>query len=125
MENPINRVAEHQRRALDFMVDGLGLRHAHDEAVRRDRVFELETAVIALRAQNCDLRAEIRGSERYPEDVTEPRASRAIWMRPARWSRREEVCRREEVLTSIESGATLAALASPSPLEVLPCGFGP
>ena len=49
MEHPITRVAEHQRRTLDFMLDSLGLRHAHDEVVRRDRVAELETAVAALR----------------------------------------------------------------------------
>ena len=42
MENPITRVAEHQRRTLDFMLDSLELRHAHDEVVRRDRVAELE-----------------------------------------------------------------------------------
>ena len=50
MENPINRVAENQRRTLDFMLDSLGLRHAHDEIVRRDRIAELETTVAALAA---------------------------------------------------------------------------
>jgi len=49
MEHPITHVAEHQRRTLHFMLDSLGLRHAHDEVVRRDRVAELETAVAALR----------------------------------------------------------------------------
>ena len=68
MENPINRVAEHQRRTLDFMLDSLGLRHAHDEVVRRDRIAELETAVAALGAENHALRAEVRELEHqlYP-----------------------------------------------------------
>lgn len=38
MENPITRVAEHQRQTLDFMLDSLGLRHAHDEVVRSTRL---------------------------------------------------------------------------------------
>ena len=60
MENPINRVAEHQRRTLNFMLDSLGLRHAHDEVVRRDRIAELETTVAALGAENRAPRADIR-----------------------------------------------------------------
>ena len=59
METPITRIAEHQRRTLDFMLDSLGLRHAHDEVVRRDRVAELETTVAALGAENRALRAEV------------------------------------------------------------------
>ena len=68
MENPSNRVAEHQRQTLDFMLDSLGLRHAHDEVVRRDRIAELETTAAALRAENHALRAEVRELERqlYP-----------------------------------------------------------
>ena len=68
MENPINRVAEHQRRTLDFMLDSLGLRHAHDEVVRRDGIAELETTFTALRAENHALRAEVRQLEQqlYP-----------------------------------------------------------
>ena len=68
MENPITRVAEHQRRTLDFMLDSLGLRHAHDEVVRRNRVAELETAVTALGAENRALRTEVQDLERqlYP-----------------------------------------------------------
>ena len=68
MENPINRVAEHQRQTLDFMLDSLGLRHAHDEVVRRDRVAELEMTVAALGAENRALRTEVRELEHqlYP-----------------------------------------------------------
>jgi len=68
MENPINRIAEHQRRTLDFMLDSLGLRHAHDEVVRRDRIAELETTVSALGAENRALRTEVQELEHqlYP-----------------------------------------------------------
>ncbi len=68
MENPITRVAEHQRRTLDFMLDRLGLRHAHDEVVRRDRIAELEATVTMLGAENRALRAEVQELERqlYP-----------------------------------------------------------
>ena len=68
MENPINRVAEHQKRALGFMLDSLGLRHAHDEVVHRDRIVEFETTVAALGAENRALRTEVQELERqlYP-----------------------------------------------------------
>ncbi len=64
----MNRVAEHQKRTLDFMLDSLALRHAHDEVVRRDRVAELETTVTTLSAENRALRAEVRQFEHqlYP-----------------------------------------------------------
>ncbi len=63
MENPITRVAEHQRRTLDFMLDSLGLRHAHDEVVRRNRIAELETTVAALSTENRALRIEVQELE--------------------------------------------------------------
>ena len=68
METPITRVAEHQRRTLDFMLDSLGLRHAHDEVVRRDRIAELEGTVTTLRTENRALRAEVQQLEHqlYP-----------------------------------------------------------
>ena len=68
MENPINRIAEEQRRALGFMLHTLGLRHAHDEVVRRDRMAELEETVTALPVENRALRAEVRAIEHqlYP-----------------------------------------------------------
>ena len=68
MENPITRVTEHQRQTLDFMLDSLGLRHAHDEVVRRDRVANLEPTVATLGAENRALRAEVQQLEHqlYP-----------------------------------------------------------
>src|SRR3990167_1521951 len=68
MEHPLPRAAEPQRRTLDFMLDSLGLRHAHDEVARRDRVAELETTVAALSTENRALRAEVRQLEQqlYP-----------------------------------------------------------
>ena len=68
METPITRVAEHQRRTLDFMLDSLGLRHAHDEVVHRDRIAELEATATALGAENRALRAEVQELEHqlYP-----------------------------------------------------------
>ena len=68
MENPSNRVAEHQRRTLNFMLDSLGLRHAHDEVVRVGRIAELEETVTALRAENRELLTEVRQLEHqlYP-----------------------------------------------------------
>ena len=55
-------------RALDFILDSLGLRHAHDEVVCRDRSAELETTVATLGAENRALRSEVRKLERqlYP-----------------------------------------------------------
>ena len=68
MDNGINHIAQEQRRALGFMLDALGLRHARDEAVRRDRIAELERTVTALRDENRALRAEVRELEHqlYP-----------------------------------------------------------
>jgi predicted RNase H-like nuclease (RuvC/YqgF family) len=68
MEIPITRVAEHQRQALDFALDALGLRHAHEAVARRDRIAELEATVAALGAENRALRTEVRELERqlYP-----------------------------------------------------------
>jgi len=68
MESPTNRIAEHQRRTLDFVLDSLGLRHAYDEVVRRDRIAELETSVTALGAENRALRTEVQELEHelYP-----------------------------------------------------------
>ena len=68
MEHPITRAAEHQRRTLDFMLDSLGLRHALDEVVRRDRIAELEGTVTTLRTENRALRAEVQQLEHklYP-----------------------------------------------------------
>lgn len=76
METPVSRVVAHQRQVLGFMLDALGLRHAHEEIQRLERIEELERTVTALsaethalRAQNRRLRAEVRELERelYPE----------------------------------------------------------
>ncbi len=50
------------------MLESLGLRHAHDEVVRRDRIAELEGTVATLRAENRALRTEVRQLEHqlYP-----------------------------------------------------------
>ena len=63
MESPTNRIAEHQRRTLNFMLDSLGLRHAHDEIVRQDRIAELEMTAAALRAENRALWTEVQELE--------------------------------------------------------------
>jgi hypothetical protein len=48
MEAPVSRVVDHQRQVLGFMLDTLGLRHAHEEATRRARIDESERAVATL-----------------------------------------------------------------------------
>ena len=45
------------------MLDSLGLRHAHDEVVRRDRIAELEMTAAALRAENRALWTEVQELE--------------------------------------------------------------
>ena len=60
METPVSHVVDHQRQVLGFMLDTLGLRHAHDEATRRARIDELERAVAALGTENHALRTENR-----------------------------------------------------------------
>jgi len=79
MDNPINRVAEQQRRTLDFVLDSLGLRHAHDDVVRRDRIAELETAVAALSAENRALRTEVQELERQVSLRAGSRSTRTSW----------------------------------------------
>ncbi len=67
METPIDRVVEHQRRALDFMLDALGLRQAHEAVSRLPETKEIQRAVAALQAES-----DMRGAgerEREPEDI--------------------------------------------------------
>ena len=64
METPVSHVVDHQRQVLGFMLDTLGLRHAHDDATRRARIDELERAVAALGTENRALRSQIRELER-------------------------------------------------------------
>ena len=58
MERPIDPVANHQRRALTFMLETLGLPPAPDDALAA-RVVELEHTVAALLAENRRLRREV------------------------------------------------------------------
>ena len=48
MDTSANRVAEHQRRALDFMLDALGLRHEWEEVSRAPETQVLVRTVAAL-----------------------------------------------------------------------------
>ena len=54
-----HRIAHHQRQALDFMLDALGLQHARDEAYRGARLLELEQQVPALLSENRRLRQRV------------------------------------------------------------------
>jgi hypothetical protein len=67
METPINRVTEHQRKALDFMLDALGLREAYEAVSRLPETRELERAAAALDADLETLAASSR--EREPNDI--------------------------------------------------------
>ena len=59
MDSHRNGIATHQRQALDFMLDALGLEHARDEAHRAARLFELEQQVPALASGNRRLRRRV------------------------------------------------------------------
>ncbi len=59
MDRPIKLVADEQRRALDFMLDALGLPAPPDDAALAVRVVELEHTVTALLAENRRLRREV------------------------------------------------------------------
>jgi len=52
MDTSANRVAEHQRRALDFMLDTLGLRHEWEEVSRASETQVVARAVAALEAES-------------------------------------------------------------------------
>jgi len=64
MDTHANAIATHQRRALDFMLDALGLQHARDEAYRGARLLELEQQVPALLSENRRLRQRVAQLER-------------------------------------------------------------
>jgi regulator of replication initiation timing len=64
MDPHSNGIANHQRQALDFMLDALGLEHAKDEAHRAARLFELEQQVPALLSENVRLRLRVAQLER-------------------------------------------------------------
>lgn len=70
MDTPLDPIHAHQRRALAFMLDTLGLQDARDEALRAARGLELEQRVGALLAENRRLRMRIGQLEHelYPEE---------------------------------------------------------
>ena len=59
MESPINPVADGQRRALNFMLDALGLPAPPDDGALAIRIVELEHTITALLAENRRLRREV------------------------------------------------------------------
>jgi hypothetical protein len=67
METPINRVIEHQRKALDFMLDALGLREAYGAVSRLPERRELERAAAVLETEIETLATSSR--EREPNDI--------------------------------------------------------
>lgn len=67
METPIDRVIEHQRKALDFMLDALGLRSAYEAVSRLPEACELERAAAMLEADLERLATPSR--ERAPNDI--------------------------------------------------------
>ena len=64
MDSHRNGIATHQRQALDFMLDALGLQHVKDEAHRAARLIELEQQVPALLSENRRLRLRVAQLER-------------------------------------------------------------
>jgi len=69
METPISRVIEHQRKALDFMLDALGLRQAYEEVSRLPETKEMERAVAALQAENDTLGPPASEREPRTDDI--------------------------------------------------------
>jgi hypothetical protein len=67
METPINRVTEHQRKALDFVLDALGLREAYEAVSRLPETRELERAAAVLETEIESLATSSR--EREPNDI--------------------------------------------------------
>ena len=80
MDGRSNAIAIHQRQALDFMLDALGLEHARDEAHRAARLFELEQQVPALLSENRRLRLRVAQLERElnPDEAELDAFQRAI-----------------------------------------------
>ena len=80
MDTRTNNIATHERQALDFMLDALGLEHAKDEAHRAARLFELEQQVPALLSENGRLRRRVAELERElnPDEAELEALQRAI-----------------------------------------------
>ena len=76
-----NGIADHQRQALDFMLDALGLQHVRDEAHRAARLMELEQQVPALLSENRRLRRRVAELERElnPDENGAGRTGRSDW----------------------------------------------
>lgn len=69
MDTPMSRVAEQQRRALDFMLNARGLRHAWEEISRAPETQALARTVAALEGESdLALRATMRERERGDPD---------------------------------------------------------
>ena len=64
MEIPVARVAAQQRRALDFMLETLGLAEADAELARPAPIDPSDRLVAALLAENAALRAQVCALER-------------------------------------------------------------
>ncbi len=79
-----NGIAAHQRRALDFMLDALGLQHARDEAHRAARLMELAQQVPALVSENRRLRLRVAQLEHElnPDEAELDALQREVDSRP-------------------------------------------
>jgi len=63
MDTPMSQVAEHQRRALDFMLDALGLRQAYEEVAGLSETRALQDVVAALELDDAALAETLRARE--------------------------------------------------------------
>ncbi len=63
MDTSANRVAEHQRRALDFILDAPGLRQAYEKVARLPETRALQDAVAALELDDAALAEALHAGE--------------------------------------------------------------
>lgn len=86
MDHATNHIIDHERRALDFALDALGLLHARPEAERTVREIRLQQTVTALRAENHVLlaRLDALGRQLYPDDADLDALERKVNHRAAR-----------------------------------------
>lgn len=64
MDHPTNGIVDHQRRALDFALEALGLDQARLDAHQTLDVARLELTIAALRSENRFLHSRIAALER-------------------------------------------------------------
>lgn len=85
MDTPLGPIHSHQRRALDFLLDALGLQHAKDEAYRAARLLELKQQVPALLSEGRWLRLRVAQIEHAlnPDEAELDAQERAIDSRVA------------------------------------------